>query len=175
MSPMAWRLAESETTTKCHCCRLPPVGACTARVRHSRMISGSTGRVKSCRLRTDRVVASISSGVRLSAVIVFTSVGYDIDGSAESSPIVEPFPGVIGNIDAAMTSSLIGTIRVSVRYLGAGTKRLSPGSVMDIVALIPEVERVVDVLRGVVKRRPGRPGRVENCICDFTANMVHPQ
>src|SRR6185437_14839450 len=51
-------------TTKLHGWRLPPLGACNAISRHSRMISGSTGREKSSRLRTERVV--VSSSLRVS-------------------------------------------------------------------------------------------------------------
>src|SRR5579859_4934059 len=59
---------------KCQVCLLPPVGACTAISRHSRNRSGSTGREKSSRLRTERVVASSSSGVRLSEAMWFSPV-----------------------------------------------------------------------------------------------------
>src|SRR4051812_38222455 len=58
------RLSASVTTTKCQPWLLPPVGACVATSMHSRSSDGSTGRVRSRRLRTDRVVESSSSGSR---------------------------------------------------------------------------------------------------------------
>src|SRR5579863_6607878 len=63
---MARFFSASVTTTKCQFWLLEPVGACTASSRHSRISSGSTGREKSRRLRTARVVESSSSGVRFS-------------------------------------------------------------------------------------------------------------
>ena len=53
-------------TTQCQVCRFEPEGACRAISRHSRTRSRGTGRVKSRRLRTERVVVSNSSGVRAS-------------------------------------------------------------------------------------------------------------
>src|SRR5947209_9656765 len=47
--------------TKCHPCRLLALGDCCAIRRHSSITSRSTGRVKSIRLRTERVVDSTSS------------------------------------------------------------------------------------------------------------------
>src|SRR5712692_6868125 len=68
MSPRAWRLAGSLTTTKCQPWALPPVGACSASSRHSRMRPSSTGRAKSRRWRTERVVLRSSSGVSVSTI-----------------------------------------------------------------------------------------------------------
>src|SRR5260370_28933658 len=51
-------------------CRFPPVGACAAISRHSRINSASTGRAQSSRLCTDRVVVSKSSGDRSSQAIL---------------------------------------------------------------------------------------------------------
>ena len=42
----------------------PAEGACNATSKHSRMSSSDTGRVRSSRLRTERVVVSSSSGVK---------------------------------------------------------------------------------------------------------------
>src|SRR5713226_5038103 len=53
---MTFFLWGSVTITKCHPCRLEPVGAWTATSMHSRMSSWGTGRSKSSRLRTERVV-----------------------------------------------------------------------------------------------------------------------
>src|SRR5579872_683331 len=66
ISPIAFFFCASVTITKCQPCVFEPVGACTASSRHSRINSDSTGREKSSRLRTDRVVANNSSGERLS-------------------------------------------------------------------------------------------------------------
>src|SRR5712691_7838053 len=62
-SASARRLAGSVTTTKCQFWIFDPVGACWAIVRHSSSTVRSTGRVKSRRFRTARVVVSSSSGV----------------------------------------------------------------------------------------------------------------
>ena len=56
----------SVTTTKCHDWRFEAVGACSAISRHSSSSAGSTGRSKSRRLRTERVVVRSSSGVSMS-------------------------------------------------------------------------------------------------------------
>src|SRR5438270_6311665 len=56
-------LSASVTTTQRHPCWLPPVGACSARLRHSSITSGGTGLSRSRRLRTARVVVSSSSTV----------------------------------------------------------------------------------------------------------------
>src|SRR5215213_2693468 len=61
---MALRVSGSVTTTHCQPWWLDPVGAWRARARHSSSTSRSTGREKSRRRRTDRVVLSSSSGVR---------------------------------------------------------------------------------------------------------------
>ena len=52
----AARLSASVTTIQRQPCELPPVGAWIARRRHSSITSGSTGRSRSRRLRTERVV-----------------------------------------------------------------------------------------------------------------------
>ena len=57
-----------------------PVGACVARSMHSRISPGSTGRVRSRRLRTDRVVERSSSGPRGSSV----DMGAEASGQAGS-------------------------------------------------------------------------------------------
>src|SRR5262249_24437088 len=62
-SASARRLAGSVTTTKCQFWIFDPVGACWAIVRHSSSTVRATGRVKSRRFRTARVVVSSSSGV----------------------------------------------------------------------------------------------------------------
>ena len=65
----SWRrLAWSVTTMKCQPWLLPPVGAWVATSMHSRSSSGSTGRLRSRRLRTDRVVERSSSGPSGSSV-----------------------------------------------------------------------------------------------------------
>ncbi len=51
-------------TIHCQPCRLDPDGAWSATSKHSRTRSMGTGRVRSNRLRTERVVVSSSSGVR---------------------------------------------------------------------------------------------------------------
>src|SRR5882757_3714162 len=63
---MAAFFSASLTTTKCHVCEYPAVGACCASWKHSSSTSRSTGRVRSSRFRTARVVESSSSGVRSS-------------------------------------------------------------------------------------------------------------
>src|SRR5579859_3366826 len=97
---------------KCQVCLLPPVGACTAISRHSRNNSGSTGREKSSRLRTERVVVSSSSGVRLNKVILFFSCIFYCDTRVEAvpapilyvrSPVILRFAQ---NLHAARDSSL---------------------------------------------------------------------
>src|SRR5260370_12605438 len=55
---MAFFLSGSVTTMKCQPCRLEPVGAWTATSMHSRISWRGTGRSKSIRLRTERVVVS---------------------------------------------------------------------------------------------------------------------
>src|SRR5215204_101147 len=67
MSPIARRLAASRTTTKCMVIEFEPLGDCIARPTHSRTTESSTGRSKSSRLRTARVVDSSSSGVSCSS------------------------------------------------------------------------------------------------------------
>ena len=54
-------VSASVTTIQRQLCALLPVGACTANRRQSRMTSGSTGRSRSSRRRTARVVASSRS------------------------------------------------------------------------------------------------------------------
>src|SRR3954467_9494508 len=58
---MRARLPASVTTTKDHRWLLPPVGACWAIEMHSRRTSRSTGRSRSSRRRTARVVVSSRS------------------------------------------------------------------------------------------------------------------
>lgn len=78
-------LSESVTTTHHHPCRLEPVGACTARRRHSRMASGSTGRVRSSRFRTVRVVVRRWTTVVRSRVAVVMGTPFaEIDGEQDS-------------------------------------------------------------------------------------------
>ena len=64
MSTTARRRSRSVTTMKCQRCRLRPVGACVARSTHSSIRDRGTGRSRSRRLRTARVVDSSWSGVR---------------------------------------------------------------------------------------------------------------
>src|SRR5690349_13739079 len=66
MSEMAFRFTASSTTIQCQPCEFDPVGACNAICKHSSTTDRSTGRSKSSRLRTDRVVVSTSSAERLS-------------------------------------------------------------------------------------------------------------
>src|SRR5438309_10810956 len=61
---MAIFLSASETNTKCQPWRLEPVGAWRAIWRHSSSSSRGTGRSRSSRLRTARVVVRSSSGPR---------------------------------------------------------------------------------------------------------------
>src|ERR1700733_1083721 len=58
---MAARLSASVITNQRQSCALLAVGACIASCTHSRITSRLTGRVRSRRLRTDRVVLSSSS------------------------------------------------------------------------------------------------------------------
>src|ERR1700677_3656339 len=58
---MAARLPASVITSHRQSCALLAVGACIASCMHSRITSRPTGRVRSRRLRTDRVVVSNSS------------------------------------------------------------------------------------------------------------------
>src|ERR1700742_4518690 len=63
---MAARLSGSVITSHRQSCVLLAVGACIASCMHSRITSRPTGRVRSRRLRTDRVVLSSSSTVAIS-------------------------------------------------------------------------------------------------------------
>src|SRR5215213_2579087 len=63
---MAARFSASVTTTNCIVRLLLPDGACSAVATHSRMRSAGTGRDRSSRRRTARVVVSSSWGVRSS-------------------------------------------------------------------------------------------------------------
>src|SRR5215469_9382218 len=65
MSPIAFFFSASSTNTHCQPCELEPVGACSARSRHSISTSRLTGLSKSRRLRTERVVVRTSSTDRL--------------------------------------------------------------------------------------------------------------
>ena len=58
--------AGSSTITQCQPWRFEPVGACRAISRHSSTVARSTGRSKSRRLRTERVVVRTSSADRFS-------------------------------------------------------------------------------------------------------------
>ena len=61
-SPASWRRPRPRpSASPADCC---PVGACMAMVRHSSTTARSTGRSKSSRLRTERVVVSSSSADR---------------------------------------------------------------------------------------------------------------
>src|SRR6478609_2353957 len=62
---MTFFLAGSVTNIHCQACELEPVGAWRASSRHSSSTSRSTGRWRSSRLRTARVVESTSSAERL--------------------------------------------------------------------------------------------------------------
>src|SRR5262245_35227969 len=55
---MAARGSGSVTTTKCRVSPASPIGACRAMARHCSSSAGSTGRVRSRRLRTARVVVN---------------------------------------------------------------------------------------------------------------------
>src|SRR3954466_5423626 len=59
---MRARFSASVTTIQCQPCWLLPVGACSATSMDSLTSSSGTGRSKSRRLRTERVVVSSSSG-----------------------------------------------------------------------------------------------------------------
>src|ERR1700741_3320411 len=72
MSPIAFFFSASSTNTHCHPCELEPVGACSARSRHSISTSRGTGLSKSRRLRTERVVVRTSSTDKLRVM----SAGY---------------------------------------------------------------------------------------------------
>ncbi len=67
----AWRLVGSVPTSHRQRCPVPTVGArsasASAGARHARTTAGSTGWVKSSRLRTERVGESSPSGVRVSS------------------------------------------------------------------------------------------------------------
>src|SRR3984957_20204853 len=63
---MAARFSASVITSHRQSCVLLAVGACIASCMHSRITSRPTGRVRSRRLRTDRVVLSKSSTVAMS-------------------------------------------------------------------------------------------------------------
>src|SRR6516162_11604195 len=69
MSPMAFFFSASSTNTHCQPCELEPVGACSARLRHSISTSWLTGLSKSRRLRTERVVVRTSSTDRLRVIV----------------------------------------------------------------------------------------------------------
>src|ERR1700692_469084 len=72
MSPIAFFLSSSSTKTHCQPCELEPVGACSARSRHSVSTSRDTGLSRSRRLRTERVVERTSSTDKLRVM----SAGY---------------------------------------------------------------------------------------------------
>src|ERR1700721_715019 len=65
MSALAFFLSASSMNSHCQPCELEPVGACSARSRHSFSTSRLTGLSKSRRLRTERVVVRTSSKDRL--------------------------------------------------------------------------------------------------------------
>src|SRR5689334_22488632 len=69
MSATARRCASSVTTRKCQRCRFRPVGAWVARSTHSSISLRGTGREKSRRLRTARVVGRTSSADRFRAIL----------------------------------------------------------------------------------------------------------
>src|ERR1700733_1206182 len=66
---MAARLSASVITSHRQSCVLLAVGACIASCMHSRITSRPTGRVRSRRLRTDRVVVSNSSTDAMSTLL----------------------------------------------------------------------------------------------------------
>src|SRR5271169_486309 len=68
MSPIAFFFSASSTKTHCQPCELEPVGACSAKSRHSIRTSCDTGLSKLRRLRTERVVVRSSSTERLRAM-----------------------------------------------------------------------------------------------------------
>src|SRR6476620_9665 len=61
MSASAFFFSGSSTNTHCQAWALEPVGACSARSRHSSRTSRGTGFSRSSRLRTERVVVRTSS------------------------------------------------------------------------------------------------------------------
>src|SRR5947209_5523122 len=61
MSPSAFFFSASSTNTHCQPWEFEPVGACSARLRHSISTSWPTGLSKSSRFRTERVVVRTSS------------------------------------------------------------------------------------------------------------------
>src|SRR6478735_12271433 len=65
MSASAFFFSGSSTNTHCQPWELEPVGACSARSRHSISTSRGTGFSRSSRLRTERVVVRTSSAERL--------------------------------------------------------------------------------------------------------------
>src|SRR6185437_16509748 len=77
MSPIAFFFAASSTNTHCQPCELEPVGACSARSRHSISTSRGTGLSKSRRLRTERVVLKTSSTVRFRVMFAGYRCGYE--------------------------------------------------------------------------------------------------
>src|ERR1700754_3515651 len=81
MSAIAARLSASVTTTQRQSCALLPVGACIASLMHSSMTSRPTGRFRSRRLRTARVVLSSSSTVAMSIYALPGCARSDIDGA----------------------------------------------------------------------------------------------
>src|SRR5262245_19940888 len=93
-SASACRLVGSVTTTKCQFWRFDPVGACCAIVRHSSSTARSTGRVKSKRFRTARVVVRTSSGssVRWADIrYLLSGRAWADDGCTEAiHPLVSP-------------------------------------------------------------------------------------
>src|ERR1700744_5651823 len=68
MSAIAARLSASVITSQRQSCALLAVGACIASCMHSKITSRPTGRVRSRRLRTDRVVVSNSSTDAMSTI-----------------------------------------------------------------------------------------------------------
>src|SRR6516162_8647402 len=80
MSAIAARLSASVITIQRQSCVLLAVGACIASWMHSRITSRPTGRVRSRRLRTARVVLSNSSTVAMS-MLSFARPYSDVDGA----------------------------------------------------------------------------------------------
>src|SRR5882757_8589822 len=95
---MVARCSLSVTTTKCQCCRFDPLGACSAISRHSLTTSSGTGRSRSSRLRTERVVVSSSSRDNGSTAV------------SAMPPILPEWPG------ARWSSRPTGVTMVSVDY-----------------------------------------------------------
>src|SRR5207302_1548065 len=85
MSPIAIFFSASSTKTHCQPCELEPVGACSAKSRHSISTSRATGLSKSRRLRTERVVVRTSSTDRLRVMCGDYRYGMSVELTQEVS------------------------------------------------------------------------------------------